>query len=73
MRLFVFPTKYWYTNDFDRRFAEMIQNASTVRFDASDLMPGAVGAGAFWTEITAWVTGQSLDDTLTTIDAAWPR
>ena len=62
----------WYSNDFDRRFAEMIQNATTVRFDASDLMPGAVGAGAFWSEITAWVTGQPLDETLSNIDAAWP-
>lgn len=63
----------WYTNEFDRRFAEMIQDASTVRFDGSDLMPGPVGAGAFWTEITAWVTGQPLDETLSRIDAAWPR
>ena len=27
---------------------------ATFRFDASDLMPAAVGAGKFWTEMTAW-------------------
>ena len=63
----------WYTTDIDRRFAEMLQNASVTRFDGSDLMPAAVGAGAFWTNITDWVTGTSLDEALPAIDAAWPR
>ena len=35
------------------------------RFDASDLMPGAVGSGTLWTEITAWVIG---GDTETFLD-----
>mgnify|MGYP000544122823 CR=1 FL=1 len=43
------------------------------RFDASDLMPGAVGAGTFWTEITKWITGQSTDDTLNNIEKSWPK
>jgi alpha-glucoside transport system substrate-binding protein len=42
------------------------------RFDASDLMPGAVGAGTFWTEATKWITGQSTDDTLNNIEKSWP-
>jgi alpha-glucoside transport system substrate-binding protein len=63
----------WYTTDIDRRFAEMMLNASVTRFDGSDLMPAAVGAGAFWTEITDWVTGKELDEALPEIDAAWPR
>ena len=37
----------WYSNPVDRKVAETIQNATSVRFDGSDLMPGAVGAGAF--------------------------
>ena len=32
-------------------------SADVFRFDGSDLMPGAVGAGTFWTEVTAWVIG----------------
>lgn len=63
----------WYQTDVDRRFAELLLASEVSRFDGSDLMPGAVGAGAFWTEITAWVTGKSLDDALPAIDAAWPR
>ena len=25
-------------------------------------MPGAVGAGSFWKEMTAWITGESTQD-----------
>ncbi len=64
----------WYSNPVDRKVAETIQNATSVRFDGSDLMPGAVGAGAFWKEITAYVSGsKTLDEALKAIDSAWPR
>jgi len=42
------------------------------RFDASDLMPAAVGSGAMWSQLTAWITGQDDDTTLQAIQAAWP-
>jgi alpha-glucoside transport system substrate-binding protein len=57
---------------FDQVFANIGKNAATFRFDASDLMPGAVGAGSFWKEATSWITGQSTDDTLANIDKSWP-
>ncbi len=64
----------WYSNPVDRKVAATIQNATSVRFDGSDMMPGAVGAGAFWKEMTAYVSGsKSLDEALKAIDAAWPR
>ncbi|MDF1566755.1 MAG: ABC transporter substrate-binding protein [Spirochaetaceae bacterium] len=64
----------WYSNEVDRKVAEVIQNATSVRFDGSDLMPGAVGAGSFWKEMTAYVSGsKSLDEALTAIDASWPE
>ncbi|MBN1647372.1 MAG: carbohydrate ABC transporter substrate-binding protein, partial [Spirochaetales bacterium] len=64
----------WYTNPVDRKVAEVIQNATSVRFDGSDLMPGAVGAGSFWKEITAYVSGsKTLDAALKAIDASWPK
>jgi len=64
----------WYTNDVDRGVAEIILNATSVRFDASDLMPGEVGAGSFWKGMTDWVSGTvDLDTALTEIDAAWPE
>ncbi|GEL95425.1 alpha-glucoside ABC transporter substrate-binding protein [Cellulomonas composti] len=43
------------------------------RFDASDLMPAAVGAGSFWTQMTAWIAeGKSDADVLDAIQASWP-
>jgi alpha-glucoside transport system substrate-binding protein len=63
----------WYTNDVDRGVAEIILNASSVRFDGSDLMPGAVGAGSFWKSMTSYVSGSiDLDTALEEIDASWP-
>jgi alpha-glucoside transport system substrate-binding protein len=63
-----------YPNDAFRRQAELVSEADYSRFDGSDLMPGAVGAGAFWTEVVAWISGQQdLDATLQNIDAAWPE
>jgi alpha-glucoside transport system substrate-binding protein len=32
-----------------RKMNDILLNATTFRFDASDLMPGGVGAGSFWT------------------------
>jgi alpha-glucoside transport system substrate-binding protein len=52
---------------------EILQNATTFRFDASDLMPAAVGAGSFWTQMTAWVAEDKSDkDVLDAIQASWP-
>jgi alpha-glucoside transport system substrate-binding protein len=51
---------------------ELQQTGEVFRFDGSDLMPGAVGAGTFWTEITAWVIGGDTDTMLDTIEASWP-
>jgi alpha-glucoside transport system substrate-binding protein len=45
---------------------------SQFRFDASDLMPAAVGAGSFWTGMTEWITGKSTQDTLDFIEESWP-
>jgi alpha-glucoside transport system substrate-binding protein len=48
-------------------------DATVLRFDASDLMPGAVGTGSFWTGIVDWVGGQSdLQGVLQSIDSSWP-
>jgi alpha-glucoside transport system substrate-binding protein len=65
----------WYPTETDKKIAEILQNATTFRFDASDLMPGAVGAGTFWTEITAFVNdeGANLDNLLNNIDNSYPR
>ncbi len=64
----------WYSNEVDRGVARIILEASSVRFDASDLMPGAVGAGSFWKSMTSYVSGAiDLDTALKEIDDSWPR
>ena len=65
----------WYPSVTDRGIAEILLQATTFRFDASDLMPGPVGAGTFWTEITSFVNDENADLTrlLNNIDASWPR
>ena len=62
----------WYTNDADRKYQEILLNASTFRFDGSDLMPGAVGAGTFWEGMVNWVSGDDLQSVLTDIENSWP-
>jgi alpha-glucoside transport system substrate-binding protein len=64
----------WYGSDIDREVGKAIIEAETVRFDASDLMPGEVGAGSFWKEMTSFVAGnEDLDTALANIDASWPK
>ena len=43
-------------------------------FDASDLMPAAVGAGSFWTGMVDWIAanGENTEAVLQAIDASWP-
>lgn len=45
---------------------------TTFRFDASDVMPGTVGAGTFWKGIVSWVNGTPTSEVLTSIESGWP-
>ena len=60
-----------YATDAQRKQGEILTSATTFRFDASDLMPGAIGAGAFWSEMTAFANGQDTQTTADNIQAAW--
>ncbi|MBG0785346.1 MAG: carbohydrate ABC transporter substrate-binding protein [Anaerolineaceae bacterium] len=63
----------WYADPITRNVAETIRNATTFRFDGSDLMPGAVGAGTFWKYMTDYVSGTiTREEALQQIDASWP-
>ena len=46
-------------------------NATTFRFDGSDLMPGAVGAGSFWTGMVDYVGGKDAQAVADEIQASW--
>jgi len=62
----------WYGSDIERGVAEIIQNADSVRFDGSDLMPGVVGAGTFWKGMADYVSGSvDLDQALAEIQKGW--
>ncbi len=62
-----------YPTALERTLAGILVSADPFRFDASDLMPAAVGAGSFWTEGTAMVTGdKTVQEALDAIEASWP-
>lgn len=64
----------WYSNDVDRRMAELVQSANTLRFDGSDLMVGSVGAGTFWKGSTDYISGTvDLEGALKEIQAGFPK
>ena len=60
-----------YVNDAARKQGEILSSATTFRFDGSDLMPGKIGAGAFWTGMVDFVGGKSAQDTGAAIQKAW--
>jgi len=64
-----------YTDPIDQLSAQYLTDPqATFRFDASDLMPAAVGSGQEWKSMTAWFgQNQSIDQVLKDIDAAWPN
>jgi len=58
----------------DKLSAQILQDDKTVfRFDGSDLMPAAVGAGTFWKEMVAWVNGKDTKSTLDAVESSWPK
>ena len=57
----------WYPAFF-QGYADILADATVVRFDGSDLMPGVVGTGTFWTGMVDWVEGEDLDAVLRAID-----
>jgi len=62
-----------YPSELTRQIADVAYQADPFLFDGSDQMPGEVGAGSFWKEMTAWISEQQdLDTTLTNIDDSWP-
>jgi len=63
-----------YTDPIDQLSAKYLADSTaTFRFDASDAMPAAVGAGAEWTAMVDWFgSGKSIKDVAAEIDAAWP-
>ncbi|MDH4442154.1 MAG: ABC transporter substrate-binding protein, partial [Rhizobium sp.] len=54
-----------------KKQGDILLNATTFRFDGSDLMPGKIGAGAFWTGMVDYSGGKAAADVATDIQKAW--
>lgn len=50
---------------------DILLAATTFRFDGSDLMPGAVGAGSFWTGMVDYAGGKDAQAVADGIQASW--
>jgi alpha-glucoside transport system substrate-binding protein len=57
-----------FTNPITRKSWHILSNAAISRYDASDMMPGAVGTGSFWSGVLDFVSGIPLKRVLETIE-----
>lgn len=56
-----------------RQMNDILLGATTFRFDGSDLMPGEIGAGAFWTGMVDFTTGEDAGAVATMIQDRWDQ
>jgi alpha-glucoside transport system substrate-binding protein len=54
-----------------RAMNDILLEATTFRFDGSDLMPGEIGAGAFWTGMVDYTTGADAAGVARVIQERW--
>ncbi|WED24797.1 ABC transporter substrate-binding protein [Vibrio sp. JC009] len=60
-----------YGNDTLKKQGQILLGATTFRFDGSDLMPGKIGAGAFWTGMVNYADGKSSQQVTDEIQKTW--
>jgi alpha-glucoside transport system substrate-binding protein len=61
-----------YPDEISKTFAGILKDAEPIRFDASDQMPGAVGAGTFWSACVDITTGENVKAAFTKVEKSWP-
>ncbi|SLN34705.1 Bacterial extracellular solute-binding protein [Pseudoruegeria aquimaris] len=54
-----------------KKMNDILLGATTFRFDGSDLMPGGVGAGSFWTGMVDYAGGKDAAEVAAEIQASW--
>ncbi len=60
-----------YANASLKKQGDILLNATTFRFDGSDLMPGKIGAGSFWTGMVDYAGGKSAKEVGEGIQKTW--
>jgi len=60
-----------YGSDTLKALGDVLLGATTFRFDGSDLMPGEIGAGAFWTGMIDYTTGSDAAAVAGAIQDRW--
>lgn len=60
-----------YRDRLQRKAGDILLGATTIRFDGSDLMPAAVGAGTFWKGMLDYTAGKSPEAVAAEIDKSW--
>jgi len=60
-----------YATDTLRSMGDILLSATTFRFDGSDLMPGGVGAGSFWTGMVDYSGGKDAAEVAKSIQESW--
>ena len=66
-----YVNKAAFANKTQAKLNEILTNASTFRFDASDLMPAAVGQGTFWQGMVDYIGGKDAAAVASDIDKGW--
>ncbi len=54
-----------------KKMGDILLGADTFRFDGSDLMPGAIGAGVFWTGMVDYTSGKDAAAVAADIQKTW--
>ena len=60
-----------FADDTLAKMNDILLDATTFRFDASDLMPGGVGAGSFWTGMVDYAGGAEAEAVASDIQDSW--
>lgn len=60
-----------YASEAAKKQGEILRYATTFRFDASDLMPGKIGAGSFWTGMVDYTGGKDSKEVARDIQKTW--
>ena len=60
-----------YADDALRAQGEILADATTFRFDGSDLMPSEIGTAAFWSAMVDYTVGASAEEAAGSVQDRW--